>query len=112
MAFASISPRRAPGRSSSFVMASLKAGTRGDHSLTALAEAGYRGIAPDMRGFGQTDRPEEIEKYTLFHLVGDMIGILDGLEVDKAVIVGHDWGAPVAWHSALLRPDRFRAVVG
>ena len=80
--------------------------------LTALAEAGYRGLAPDMRGFGQTDRPEEIEKYTLFHLVGDMIGILDWLEVDKAVIVGHDWGAPVAWHSALLRPDRFRAVVG
>jgi pimeloyl-ACP methyl ester carboxylesterase len=80
--------------------------------LAALAEAGYRGIAPDMRGFGQTDRPEEIEKYTLFHLVGDMIGILDTLEVDKSVIVGHDWGAPVAWHSALLRPDRFRAVVG
>ena len=80
--------------------------------LRALADAGFRAVAPDMRGYGQTDRPEEIEKYTLFHLVGDMVGLIDALGAEKAVIVGHDWGAPVAWHAGLLRPDRFRAVVG
>ena len=82
------------------------------HQLKALAEAGYHAVAPDMRGYGQTDRPAESEKYTLFHIVGDMVGVIDALGEGQAVIVGHDWGAPVAWHAALLRPDRFRAVVG
>ncbi len=82
------------------------------HQLKALAEAGYHAVAPDMRGYGRTDRPEEIDKYTLFHLVGDMVGIVSALEADRAVIVGHDWGAPVAWHAALFRPDIFRGVVG
>ncbi|HEY0748620.1 MAG TPA: alpha/beta hydrolase [Steroidobacteraceae bacterium] len=82
------------------------------HQLKALAEAGFHAVAPDMRGYGNTDRPAEIERYTLFHLVGDMVGILDSLSERTAVIVGHDWGAPVAWHAALMRPDRFRAVVG
>ena len=82
------------------------------HQLPALAEAGFHGVAPDMRGYGQTDRPEEIDQYTLLHLVGDMVGLLDALGAEKAVIAGHDWGAPVAWHSALLRPDRFRGVIG
>src|SRR5436190_3912536 len=82
------------------------------HQLVALAEAGFRAVAPDMRGYGQTDRPEAIEAYTLLHLVGDMVGLLDALGVESAVIAGHDWGAPVAWHAALLRPDRFRAVIG
>jgi len=82
------------------------------HQLQALAEAGFRAVAPDMRGYGQTDRPEAIDQYTLLHLVGDMVGLLDALGADTAVIAGHDWGAPVAWHSALLRPDRFSAVIG
>lgn len=82
------------------------------HQLDALAAAGFRAVAPDMRGYGQTERPAEIEKYTLLHLVGDMVGLLDALEAPTAVIAGHDWGAPVAWHAALLRPDRFRGVVG
>lgn len=82
------------------------------HQLAALAAAGFRAVAPDMRGYGQTERPAEIEKYTLLHLVGDMVGLLDALEAPTAVIAGHDWGAPVAWHAALLRPDRFRGVVG
>lgn len=82
------------------------------HQLVALADAGFRAVAPDMRGYGQTDRPAEIEKYTLLHLVGDMVGVLDALEAPTAVIAGHDWGAPVAWHAALLRPERFRAVIG
>ncbi len=82
------------------------------HQLKALADAGYRAVAPDMRGYGKTSQPHEIDKYTLFHLVGDMVGVLDALGAPKAVVVGHDWGAPVAWHCALLRPDRFRAVAG
>ena len=82
------------------------------HQLQALAQAGYRAIAPDMRGYGQTDAPQAIEQYTLLHLVGDMVSLLDVLGVEHAVIVGHDWGAVVAWHSALLRPDRFRGVIG
>jgi pimeloyl-ACP methyl ester carboxylesterase len=82
------------------------------HQLSALAEAGFRAVAPDMRGYGQTDRPEAIDQYTLLHLVGDMVGLIDALGVEQAVIAGHDWGAPVAWHAALLRPDRFRGVIG
>ena len=81
------------------------------HQIRALADAGFRAVAPDMRGYGQTDAPAEIERYTLLDLVGDMVGLLDALGAESAVIAGHDWGAPVAWHSALLRPDRFRAVI-
>src|SRR5258708_11902974 len=79
---------------------------------SALSAEGFRAVAPDMRGYGMTDHPAEIERYTLFHLVGDMVGVLDALGEKTAVIAGHDWGAPVAWHAALMRPDRFRAVVG
>jgi pimeloyl-ACP methyl ester carboxylesterase len=82
------------------------------HQLKALADAGYHAVAPDMRGYGDSDRPEQIDRYTLFHLVGDMVGVLDALGERQAVIAGHDWGAPVAWHAALMRPDRFRAVIG
>ncbi|HEY1299937.1 MAG TPA: alpha/beta hydrolase [Stellaceae bacterium] len=81
------------------------------HQLPALAEAGFHAMAPDMRGYGQTDRPDAIDQYTLFHLVGDMVGFLDALGVEQAVVAGHDWGAPVAWHAALTRPDRFRGVI-
>src|SRR5690348_14785993 len=82
------------------------------HQLPVLAAAGFPAVAPDMRGYGQTDRPEAIDQYTLLHMVGDMVGLLDALGAGTAVIVGHDWGGPVAWHAALLRPDRFRAVIG
>jgi pimeloyl-ACP methyl ester carboxylesterase len=80
------------------------------HQLPALAAAGYRAVAPDMRGFGQTDRPPDETQYTQLHMAGDMVGLLDALGVEQAAIVGHDWGAPVAWTAALTRPDRFRAV--
>jgi pimeloyl-ACP methyl ester carboxylesterase len=82
------------------------------HQLPALAAAGFHAAAPDMRGYGQTDRPEAIDQYTLLHLVGDMVGLIDALGAEQAVIAGHDWGAPVAWTAAQLRPDRFRAVIG
>jgi pimeloyl-ACP methyl ester carboxylesterase len=82
------------------------------HQLRALSEAGFHAVAPDMRGYGRTDRPEAIDAYTILHLVGDMTALVGALGAEQAVIVGHDWGAPVAWHAALLRPDRFRAVAG
>jgi pimeloyl-ACP methyl ester carboxylesterase len=82
------------------------------HQLPALAEAGFHAVAPDMRGYGQTDRPETIDQYTLLHLVGDMVGLIDALGAESAVMVGHDWGAPVAWTTALLRADRVRGVIG
>ena len=82
------------------------------HQLSALAEAGFHAVAPDMRGYGLTDQPREIDQYTVFHLVGDMVGLLDVLDASSAVIAGHDWGAMVAWYAALLRPDRFPRVIG
>ena len=82
------------------------------HQIKALSEAGYHVIAPDMRGYGQTDRPDAIDQYSLFHLVGDMIGLVNAIGDEPAVVIGHDWGAPIAWHCALFRPDRFHAVVG
>jgi len=82
------------------------------HQLAALSAAGFHAVAPDMRGYGRTDAPAEIEAYTLCHLVGDMVGLVGALGETSAVIAGHDWGAPVAWHAALMRPDVFRAVIG
>ena len=82
------------------------------HQLPHFGALGFRAVAPDMRGYGQTDRPAAVDQYTILHLVGDMVGVLDALGEATAVIVGHDWGAPVAWQSARLRPDRFRAVAG
>jgi len=82
------------------------------HQLRALAAAGFHAVAPDMRGYGRTDCPQAIDQYTLLHLVGDMVGLVDVLGAERAVIAGHDWGAPVAWHAALLRPDLFRGVIG
>src|SRR5439155_7267521 len=61
------------------------------HQLEAVAAAGFHAVAPDMRGYGQTDKPEAIDQYTLLHLTGDMVGVLDALKQDTAVIVGHDW---------------------
>jgi len=81
------------------------------HQLRALAEAGFHAVAPDMRGFGQTDAPEDVAEYTIGHNVADMVQLVSILGEKQAVIIGHDWGAPVAWTSALLRPDIFRAVV-
>lgn len=81
------------------------------HQIRALSDAGYHVVAPDQRGYGETDAPDEIGAYTLLHLMGDMVGLVQALGQESAVIVGHDWGSPVAWNSALLRPDLFRAVV-
>jgi pimeloyl-ACP methyl ester carboxylesterase len=82
------------------------------HQLPALAAAGFRAVAPDMRGFGRTTAPDDIAAYSILHTVGDMVALVEALGETRAVIVGHDWGAPVAWHAALMRPDIFTAVAG
>ena len=82
------------------------------HQIAAVAAAGYRAVAPDMRGYGRSSRPAQVADYSLTHLVGDMVGLTTALGETSAVIVGHDWGGPVAWYSALMRPDLFRAVAG
>ena len=79
--------------------------------IPALAEAGFRAIAPDMRGYGETDKPEGILAYDMEHLVADMTGLLDALELEKAVIVGHDWGGVIIWPMAWMHPDRVERVI-
>jgi pimeloyl-ACP methyl ester carboxylesterase len=81
------------------------------HQIRALADAGYRVLAPDMRGYGETDAPEDVTSYNQVNLAADMIGILDALEIETATMVGHDWGAPVATHTVLLYPERFNGLV-
>ena len=80
------------------------------HQLPALASEEYHVVAPDLRGYGQTDRPEAVEAYDILQLVGDLVGLVNALNEGPAVVVGHDWGAMLASHAALLRPDLFRAV--
>jgi pimeloyl-ACP methyl ester carboxylesterase len=82
------------------------------HQISALAEAGYRAVAPDLRGFGRSSCPTAIEAYTQLDMVGDMVALVTALGAERAVVVGHDWGAPIAWNAALLRPDIFPAVAG
>jgi pimeloyl-ACP methyl ester carboxylesterase len=80
------------------------------HQLAALAAAGYHAVAPDQRGYGQTDRPTDVHRYSMFHLVGDVVGLIAALGEKTAVVVGHDWGASVAWNTALFRPDLVRGI--
>ena len=81
------------------------------HQIRALAAAGFRVIAPDLRGYGQSDRPTAVEDYDIFQLTGDLVGLLNALGGQPVVIAGHDWGAWVTQYAAMLRPDLFRAVV-
>ncbi len=81
------------------------------HQLPALAAAGYRAIAPDMRGYGGTDKPPHVADYTIQKLIGDLTGLMDALEIDRALIVGHDWGALVGWQMALLAPERMAGYI-
>jgi pimeloyl-ACP methyl ester carboxylesterase len=81
------------------------------HQLPALAKAGFRSVAPDLRGYGRSDRPESVEKYTILDDIGDIVGLVGALGAKQAVIAGHDIGAAIAWQAALLRPDIFRSVI-
>jgi pimeloyl-ACP methyl ester carboxylesterase len=82
------------------------------HQMQALAAAGYRAVAPDLRGYGESSRPDASDAYTQLHIVGDLVGLVDALGEKSCVLVGHDWGAVATWNAALMRPDRFRAVAG
>ena len=80
------------------------------HQFSALAEAGYHAVAPDMRGYGESDKPFEIEAYNQVEVVNDIIGLIPALGYETAVVFGHDWGAPTAWSCALNHPDKVSAV--
>ncbi len=80
------------------------------HQFDPIAKAGYHVVAPDMRGYGQSDKPHEIEAYNQVEVRKDIVGLIDALGYDTAVVIGHDWGAPTAWATALHHPDKVRAV--
>jgi pimeloyl-ACP methyl ester carboxylesterase len=80
------------------------------HQLPVLANAGFRVVVPDMRGYGRTDRPDEIEAYNIIQLVGDLVGLVCALGESKAILIGHDWGAGLSWAAAMMRPDLFPAI--
>ena len=82
------------------------------HQLPALAEAGYRAIAPDQRGYGKTSRPADVRDYDMAHLTGDLVGLLDAFGIEKAVFCGHDWGGSVVWAMPLYHPERVAGVIG
>ncbi len=82
------------------------------HQVEPLADAGYRVIVPDMRGYGASSAPAAIEDYDVLSLCGDMTGLLDALGEESAIFVGHDWGAFLAWQTAWIHPERVRAVAG
>lgn len=81
------------------------------HQLRPIADAGYRVVAPDMRGYGRSSRPEALDAYGIHQLTGDLVGLLDHYGDERAVFVGHDWGAIVTWHMPLLHEDRVDGVV-
>ena len=81
------------------------------HQLPALAAAGFRAVAPDMRGYGKSDKPQAVDDYDIHHVTADLVGIVDALGEKNAMLVGHDWGAIVTWHAMLLHPEKFTALV-
>lgn len=82
------------------------------HQIPVLAAAGYHVLVPDQRGYGGSSRPDAVEDYDIHALSADLVALLDEVGAQRAVFIGHDWGAMVVWHTALLHPDRVRAVAG
>lgn len=82
------------------------------HQIPALAEAGFHVLAPDQRGYGGSSKPDAIDAYNVVELSADIVGLLDDLGAERAVIIGHDFGGVVAWAAPLLHPDRFAGVAG
>ncbi len=83
------------------------------HQIGPVAAAGFTACAIDVRGYGGSDKPEPVNAYAMEHLIRDLVGVADALQPGApAILVGHDWGAPIVWNSAFTRPDRFKAVAG
>lgn len=82
------------------------------HQLPAVAAAGFRALAPDQRGYGGSSAPANVGDYGLTELTGDLVGLLDALEIERAIFVGHDWGGFVAWGMPVLHPKRTAGVIG
>ena len=82
------------------------------HQIPPLAAAGYRVAAIDVRGYGGSDKPEPIEAYSIKEMCTDIVGLIDGLGEKEAILIGHDWGAPIVWNTSLFFPDKVRAVAG
>jgi len=82
------------------------------HQLKPIADLGYKVLAIDVRGYGQSSKPYEVEKYDMLSLVGDIINIINKENVENAILIGHDWGAPICWSTAALHPDKIKAVIG
>ena len=82
------------------------------HQIDPIVAAGYKVAVPDQRGYAGSDAPEAIEDYDILHLTGDVAGIADALGYEQFIVIGQDWGCIVAWHTALLYPDRVNAVMG
>src|SRR5690242_7819795 len=82
------------------------------HQISALAAAGYRVAAVDVRGYGGSDKPHAIEAYAIKEMCADIAGLVESLGEKQAILIGHDWGAPIVWHTALFFPDKVRAVAG
>lgn len=81
------------------------------HQIGPVAEAGFTACAIDVRGYGGSDKPHPVEAYAMVHMVADLVGVADALQPGRpAILLGHDWGAPMVWNSALSQPDKFRAV--
>ncbi|KAJ3695305.1 hypothetical protein LUZ60_000682 [Juncus effusus] len=81
------------------------------HQLSGLADRGFHAVAPDLRGYGDSSVPSSISSYTVFHLVGDLVALMDALDQPQVFVVGHDWGAILAWFLCMFRPDRVKALV-
>lgn len=82
------------------------------HQIKPLADAGYRVVAVDMRGYGGSDKPHAVQAYDMVEMMADVVGLIDHFGEDKAILVGHDWGAPICWNTAALQPERVAAVAG
>ncbi len=83
------------------------------HQIGPIADAGFTACAIDVRGYGGSDKPGPVEAYAMERMVADVAGVIEALSPgEPAVLIGHDWGAPIVWNTALIRPDRVRAVAG
>ncbi|KAK8319643.1 hypothetical protein V6Z11_A13G255800 [Gossypium hirsutum] len=83
------------------------------HQILALSSMGYRAVAPDLRGYGDSDVPDSVDSYTCFHIIGDLVELINVVDPDegKVFVVGHDWGAILGWYLCMFRPDKVKALV-